>query len=97
MGRSQWICNICTENFESRGKRDAHRDRNHRANVKLKLSDSREEEISRSETGKFACLCGKEFGRAHALRRHSVRCNTVLLSNETVDVSDRIDEGILQI
>lgn len=94
MGRSEWVCNNCTEGFESRGKRDAHRSKKHREKVILNLSESRKQEIKRSEKGSFDCLCGKEFGRAHALRRHAAGCKVVMMSQETADVNDNVDEGI---
>ena len=67
--------------------------RKHREKVILNLSGSRKQEIKRSENGSFACLCGKEFGRAHALRRHAVKCNVIMVWEETADVSDNVDEG----
>jgi hypothetical protein len=33
MTRAEWICNDCNERFETKGKRDGHRERTHRQTI----------------------------------------------------------------
>jgi len=79
MPRSEWICNTCGKGFETKGKRDNHREREHRRKT-------------RSENGKFVCKCGRDYGLASSLRRHQKTCKNEILSKEITD-DENIDEG----
>jgi hypothetical protein len=46
MTRSEWICNICGEDFETRERRDGHRHRAHRQNVTIGI-DKQEYDVRR--------------------------------------------------
>jgi hypothetical protein len=60
----------------------------------LKLASGRQQEVQRSENGTFVCLCGKEFTRAHALRRHAAMCTNATVLEETANNDEDNDEGI---
>jgi hypothetical protein len=89
MTRSEWICNTCGEGFETKGKRDSHRERAHRQKALIGIGDRGAE---RSENGKFICKCGRDYMWARCLQRHQKSCKKEIFSNEIVD-----DEGVYQI
>jgi hypothetical protein len=89
MPRSEWICNTCEEGFETKGRRDSHRERAHRQKTLIGIE---KRGMDRSENGKFICKCGRDYMRAQALQRHQKSCKKEIFSNEIVD-----DEGAYQI
>ena len=80
MTRSEWIYNICEEEFATREKRDNHRERVHRQRTLIGLE---KRDVERSRNGKFICTCGKEYTLTYSLRRHQKRCKKEILSKET--------------
>jgi hypothetical protein len=68
MPRSEWICNTCGKGFETKGKRDNHREREHRGKTTIVTEKER---VKRSENGKFICKCGRDYLLAPSLRRLS--------------------------
>jgi hypothetical protein len=93
MVRSEWICNSCGKGFETKGKRDCHRENQHRQNATIKLSSLKLHPVKRSEGGKFVCTCGKRFSRAYTLRRHGTNCNSASIANEIDIESLENEEG----
>jgi hypothetical protein len=86
MPRSEWICNTCGKGFETKGKRDNHREGEHRGKA---VGDRRAE---RSENGKFICKCERDYLLTSSLRRHQKNCKSEILSKEITE-----DEGAYQI
>jgi hypothetical protein len=95
MTRSRWICNNCGEEFDRKGKRDNHREKEHRDKVMIILS-GQEEEITRSENGKFVCVCGKQISHVRSLKRHRIGCNTSILAIENESRTSENEEGMRQ-
>jgi len=89
MTHSGWICNNCGEEFGTKGKRDSHRERTHRQKTSIGIGKRRAE---RSENGKFSCKCGRDYVRAHALRRHQKTCKDEILSEEIAD-DENVEKG----
>jgi hypothetical protein len=89
MTRSQWICNTCGDDFETKGKRDGHRERIHRQTI---LISAEEKGIKRSENGNFTCKCGKNYRWPRSLQRHQKNCEEKFVSNEMIN--DGIGRGI---
>ena len=79
MTRSEWNCKTCGEEFQTKGKRDGHRERIHRQRISIGVEDRR---IERSGNGKFICKCGKDYKFAPSLRRHQKNCKEKILSKE---------------
>jgi len=92
MGHSEWFCDVCHEGFQTRGKRDAHKSRSHRVKAFLKIGGMTKE-FRRNESGKFDCLCGKEYERAHTLRRHGVTCTAIITAIESESESSENEDG----
>lgn len=92
MTRSDWICNACGEGFETKGRRDGHRERIHRQRISMGMEDGG---MERSETGKFVCECGKNYLWPRSLRRHQRNCITVRrMENRENSDADDADEGM---
>ena len=91
MTRSEWICNTCEQGFETKRKRNAHRERMHRQKM---ITDTQEQEIRRSGNGKFICKCEKDYMWARSLRRHQRNCKTEILK-EPRGYDNDDDEGII--
>jgi hypothetical protein len=87
MTRAEWICNDCDERFETKGKRDGHRERTHRQ------TGFNHHGITRSENGKFVCKCGREYMAVQSLKCHRKHCEVEFPSNE-VNPDENIEEGI---
>jgi hypothetical protein len=83
MGRLEWICNTCGQGFESKRKRDSHREGKHRQNATIKVA-GQEQEVKRSGSGKFFCDCGKEVLHARSLKRHKMGCIKSMFTVESV-------------
>ena len=92
MSHSEWICDIYDEGFQTRGKRDPHKSRNHHVKALLNIGGVMKE-FRRTESGKFVGLCGKEYQRVHTLRRHGVSCMMVITAIETESESSENEEG----
>jgi hypothetical protein len=89
MTRAEWICNDCDEGFETKGRRDGHRERTHRQKILVGVNHHG---MTRSENGKFICECGKDYMAVQSLKRHQKNCKTKFLSKET---NDENIEGVL--
>ena len=74
MTRSQVQCRHCGDNFDSRGKYNAHYRSIHQSQVRLDSDDDDKGLLQRSGTGKFVCDCGKEFQSGQSLKRHKTIC-----------------------
>jgi len=77
MPRSEWICNTCGEGFETKGRRDSHRERTHRQTALIGIE---KRGTNRSGNGKFICKCGRDYKRIDDLRRHQKDCKDEILS-----------------
>src|SRR5579859_5334642 len=95
MGRSEWICRTCGLGFDTKGKRDGHREREHRQSVPVILCGSRNQILYQSEAGMFVCQCGKQYQTSWTWRRHSVSCKAWILDIQSDVESTEYDEGIL--
>lgn len=93
MTRSEWICNICGEDFETRGRRDGHRQWAHRQKVTIGID---KQGVRRSESGKFECKCGRDYILTQSLQRHRRNCKDDILSNEIENNYEEIEEGAYQ-
>jgi hypothetical protein len=91
MTRSDWICNACGEGFETKGKRDGHRQRIHRQKM---ISGVENQGVKRSENGKFMCRCGRNYTWPRSLQRHQRSCRIETLSKEMKNNEDNGDKGI---
>jgi len=56
--------------FTSKGKNDDHYLQKHQIQVKIDKKTT----VSRSENGKFNCICEKEFELEKSLKRHYENC-----------------------
>jgi len=63
-------CLHCEEIFTSKGKYDGHYLQKHQTQIKIDKKTT----VSRSENGKFSCICGKEFEFGKSLKRHYGNC-----------------------
>jgi hypothetical protein len=68
-------CKTCNIFFHSRGERDSHIDRLHRAFISVKFKDDVVRIITRNSDGLFECGCGHTYARGRAVARHSKLCN----------------------
>ena len=66
-------CSHCDESFISKGKYQSHYMQKHQKEIKINEGMT----IFRSESGKFICICGKEFEFGQSLKRHYGNCMTV--------------------
>jgi hypothetical protein len=89
MPHSEWICNACGEGFETKGRRDSHRERRHHQKTLIRIEKWG---TDHSENGKFVCKCGRDYMRASALQCHQKSCKKEIISKEIVN-----DEGVYQI
>ena len=85
---SPWICHTCREEFQTKGRRDAHRERVHRQKTLSKQGPVR------SENGKFVCGCGRDYVIAQSLKRHQKNCHEATVMDETSNDDEDNDEGI---
>ena len=85
---SPWICHTCREEFQTKGRRDGHRERVHRQKT---LSD---EGAVRSENGRFVCGCGRDYIIAQSLKRHQRNCQEAGLMDEPMNDDENNIEGI---
>ena len=60
----------CNESFLLREKYESHYLQKHQNQIKI----DDEMTVSRSENGKFICICGKEFELGKSLKRHHGNC-----------------------
>jgi hypothetical protein len=92
MTHSQWICNTCGESFETKGRRDGHRERTHRKRTTIGI-DKRD--VRRSEDGKFRCECGRDYMLAQSLQHHRRSCKKdIIKRNENGNEKEDVEEGI---
>src|SRR5579862_4614836 len=63
-------CSHCNESFLSKGKYENHYNKKHQNQIQL---DERMT-VSRTENGKFICLCEKNFEFGKSLKRHYENC-----------------------
>ena len=63
-------CIYCQEIFSSKKTYDSHYLQKHQTQIKINM----ETIVSRSENGKFICICGKEFELGKSLKRHYETC-----------------------
>ena len=63
-------CSHCNESFLSKGKYENHYNKKHQNQIQL---DERMT-VSRTENGKFICICEKEFEIGQSLKRHYGNC-----------------------
>jgi hypothetical protein len=96
MGRAEWICNMCGKGFSSKGRRDGHRESDHRKEVVIRLSDQEPLQVGRSENGKFKCKCGREYTYAQCLKRHRIKCTASILMIENESENSEDEEGTRQ-
>ena len=84
-GQSQiektWQCRSCIQQFDSKGKRDAHHRKEHQKLVTINVSHEKQS-IEKSTKGDFICSCGKAFLYAQSLQRHCKSCIDSILMNE---------------
>ena len=85
MTRSEWICNICREGFETKGKRDGHRQRVHQ---QMLLNDVEQSRMKWSENGKFICHCGTDYIWPRSLQYHQKNCKDTILSEGIINDED---------
>jgi len=93
MVHSQWICNTCGQGFDKRGKRDNHQQSEHRRQIMVDSIDQEQQQVERSESGKFECACGKGFLHGRSLKRHRIGCNATNLIIESPTESSENEEG----
>ena len=93
MTHSEWICNTCGEGFETKGRRDGHRQRIHRRTMSVGMEDGG---LERSESGRFVCQCGNNYLWPHSLRRHRRNCNTIKRrENRETTISDADNDAAM--
>ena len=76
-----WQCRSCIQQFESKGKRDAHHRKEHQKLVTINVSHEKQS-IEKSTKGDFICSCGKVFLHVQSLQRHSKGCIDRILMDE---------------
>ena len=89
MPHPEWICNSCGESFDTKGKRDGHRERVHCQNVLIGI---KKKGMKCSDNGKFICECGRNYILIQSLQCHQKNCNKKFVSNEIIN--DGIGRGI---
>lgn len=86
---------MCGKSFSSKGKRDGHRESDHRKEVVIRASGQESLQIERSESGKFKCQCGKEYPYVQSLKRHRIKCTASILTIEN-ESENTENEGACQ-
>jgi len=76
-----WQCRSCIQQFDSKGKRDAHHRKEHQKLVTINVLHEKQS-IEKSTKGDFACSCGRAFWHAQSLQRHSKGCIDPILMDE---------------
>jgi hypothetical protein len=80
----QWQCRSRDQQFDSKGKRDAH----HRKEPVTTHSGAHQQQRTiRSTTKKFDCPSGKKFSLVQSLQRHCKTCQGGIFKVETADDS----------
>jgi len=85
-----WQCRSCIQQFDSKGKRDAHHRKEHQKLVTINVSHEKQS-IEKSTKGDFICSCGKAFLHAQSLQRHSKSCIGPILMDE--DDLESVEHG----
>jgi hypothetical protein len=93
IAQHRWLCRSCDEQFDSKGKRDAHHRKKHQTIVIAKSVSHQQYRIVRSTTQKFDCSCGREFSHVQSLQRHTKSCNGWILAVESVNDNSEHEEG----
>ena len=93
--QEQFKCRSCDHSFDTRGRRDAHYKREHQREISAARGNHERQRTGRTEQGKFACTCGKEFWRAYSLRRHEQGCYAAIAVIEGGENSSEEEEGIV--
>jgi hypothetical protein len=88
--QEQWKCRSCEQVFDTRGKRDAHHRKVHQ---NFTFERSGRAQVQRSDHGKFACECGKEYDRVQYLQRHRPSCYAAIAMIEGGENSSEHEEG----
>jgi hypothetical protein len=91
MACSKWSCKTCGLQFEKRGQRDNHQQREHRQSI-IGGANIAEDTVARSEDGK----CGRKFWHPRSLKRHSVGCNASILMVHSDSESEGDSQGMYQ-
>ena len=84
---------MCGWAFDTKGKRDGHREREHRQSVLVTLPESTDQTMTRSGAGTFVCLCREEYQRSWTLRRQSAGCEASIFNIQHDSGSLEHDEG----
>ena len=92
----QWQCRSCDQQFDSKGKRDAHHRKEHQKLVTTHSGAHQKQRIMRSTIKKFDCPCGKKFSHVQSLQRHCKTCPGGIFTVETADDSSQHEEGMYQ-
>jgi hypothetical protein len=95
---AQWKCRNCDEEFDTRGRRDAHQRREHQRFVTTHNQGNQQTTFQRSTTSNdFRCSCGKIFSYSQSLQRHVKTCTHHFLVGGTgvEDMDLHEDEGTL--
>jgi len=66
-------CTHCDETFTLKWQYQNHYKKKHQNEVRINERMT----ISRSENGKFICICGKDFELGKSLKRHYENCSKV--------------------
>src|SRR5271154_4208428 len=76
-----WQCRSCIQQFDSKGKRDAHHRKEHQKLVTINVSHEKQS-IEKSTKGDFIYSYEKAFLHAQSLQRHFKSCIESILMNE---------------
>jgi len=74
MNQSQITCKHCGDEFDTKGKYDAHYKSKHQKKIKSNDWKGDENHVERSMDGKFTCICGKKFVKGQTLIIHRKKC-----------------------
>ena len=95
MARSKSSCKTCGVEFDSRGRRDNHQQREHRHDI-ADTKSMAGRVVQRSEDGKLACPCGRTVLHPRSLRRHRESCRAALIMIESESESSVDVQGMYQ-
>ena len=82
MPQSNWICNACGREFDTKGKPDGHQEQEHCQGISNAIENKG---MNHSGNGKFICKCGRAYMAAQSFPCHQRSCT---------DVGESMDEGM---